>query len=732
MYARNQSSKEAYVRGGATNQHASPSLGREAEDNGGLLAYSAFQLVERSLSVEASTSFIQSTAPMTEENDLSDPDDLSHVTLAERLKNLSLDITENRFFGRSSMFLYAQNCIEFKNERSGTHGGNFARTKRPVFWELREWEKDYLRMKDFNYVFPEPDLLESLISLYFDNCHILLPVLHRPTFENDVRNQLHLRNPSFAATLLTVCALASRFSTDPRVYLKDADQTSSGWKYISQVPLASTISLVQTTVYDLQRYALAAMYFLGSSMNHTAWTLAGIGLRLAQDGGLHRRQRNKYRPNKEAELRKRAFWCLVAMDRTMSSLLGRPCALYGEDIDVDYPVECDDEYWETEDPTQAFRQPPDRPSFMSAFLSYLGLCDIIGSMLRTLYSTKKCRIIHGLIGENWEVRVVAELDSALVTWRRSLPRHLQWNPEISDRTFFQQSLFLNTFFCYVRIQIHRPLLRNDCLSTTPFIVCREVSTECAHLLQAASVRGGLTDPHIVMAAFASALTLIIDLWAEREFISPDEVARYNTNIESCVTYIKRSENRWPGSARMGDMLAEFRSVRSVHVEGDKVEASQSSMSSTSHSHQQGQPSNLSIYGDTLLGSYPSVTALSTPSPPGPSKAQDQVTAPLNVSQLPTDTPFNFDFSHIQTSPGSNVIVPQYSGMNQQDVALFNNPGSNHGSGPTSPDAQFQSLFADPSTTLWSQAPVAYSIEEWDNYIMSLERMNGQLTSTGNG
>lgn len=37
-------------------------------------------------------------------------------------------------------------------------------------------------------------------------------------------------------------------------------------------------------------------------------------------------------------------------------------------LDLDLPIECDDEYWETEDPAQAFNQPAGVPSMLSFFI----------------------------------------------------------------------------------------------------------------------------------------------------------------------------------------------------------------------------------------------------------------------------------------------------------------------------------------------------------------------------
>ena len=58
--------------------------------------------------------------------------------------------------------------------------------------------------------------------------------------------------------------------------------------------------------------------------------MVGIGLRVMQDVGVHRRMRTKRR-TLENELWKRCFWVLIITDRTFSNLLGRSCAIQDEE-----------------------------------------------------------------------------------------------------------------------------------------------------------------------------------------------------------------------------------------------------------------------------------------------------------------------------------------------------------------------------------------------------------------
>lgn len=90
---------------------------------------------------------------------------------------------------------------------------------------------------------------------------------------------------------------------------------------------------------------------------------------------------------------------------------------------MEYPIECDDAYWETDDPDKVFQQPPGRPSSITGFVCLIKLCDILAFALRTLYANKKLKLSSGLVGNDWEGRMVAELDSSMNLWKDSLPDH---------------------------------------------------------------------------------------------------------------------------------------------------------------------------------------------------------------------------------------------------------------------------------------------------------------------
>ncbi|KAJ7069947.1 hypothetical protein C8F01DRAFT_537904 [Mycena amicta] len=130
--------------------------------------------------------------------------------------------------------------------------------------DIQPWEQQLYEQTP-QYVFPEQDLMDSLICLYFDNVHSTLPILHRESFERSVSEETHKRDHHFAASLLAVLS----YSDDPRVLVDGYSTLSSGWKFITQVPILRRG--FEPNIYDVQYYFLLALYALTTSKAQDSW-----------------------------------------------------------------------------------------------------------------------------------------------------------------------------------------------------------------------------------------------------------------------------------------------------------------------------------------------------------------------------------------------------------------------------------------------------------------------------
>ncbi|THU82328.1 hypothetical protein K435DRAFT_844426 [Dendrothele bispora CBS 962.96] len=288
----------------------------------------------------------------------------------------------------------------------------FFSVRRPRFWD--EKDEDTRGCFEFGklssassfptYTFPSPTHLRSLIITYFTQYNVYLPLLHRPTFERAVfEEELHLRDKTFGALVLVVCAIATcgsggqgveeekeddvgrRTRQGERKREREGQRKGLGWEWLQQIPIERFVFGQPISLHLMQMLCLYTYHLQGiCPHSDTAWVLSGIAIRLAQAAGLHRRKSSSSsrgfkagpspgtdaktngggeRPTNasgpglgpshtaESELWKRVFWVLIFMDTFISSWFGRPRAISWHDFDIEPLIECDDEYWPGEPAT---------------------------------------------------------------------------------------------------------------------------------------------------------------------------------------------------------------------------------------------------------------------------------------------------------------------------------------------------------------------------------------------
>lgn len=102
-------------------------------------------------------------------------------------------------------------------------------------------------------LFPENDLLQDLIDIYFARFDPYMPLLHRSSFEQSVSEGLHLVDIGFGQVVLAVCALASRWSDDSRSMPEGTDsEHSKGWRWYRQISVKTSSYVEAPMLYDLQ------------------------------------------------------------------------------------------------------------------------------------------------------------------------------------------------------------------------------------------------------------------------------------------------------------------------------------------------------------------------------------------------------------------------------------------------------------------------------------------------
>ncbi|KJA21189.1 hypothetical protein HYPSUDRAFT_67935 [Hypholoma sublateritium FD-334 SS-4] len=630
-------------------------------------------------------------------------EDLAEVALSKHLDHLRI---KERYFGSASSLMFVKHCSDLKAEITGFKADG-SKYKRPSFWYLRPWEVEYARAQEPRYLYPDEHLLHNLVALYFAKVNPFLPLLHRPTFFKMLLEKQHHRDVSFGTVVLMVCALGARYSQDPQVLSPgDTSGLSAGWQYFRQVPLHPDGFRVSPVLHDLQYYCLVHVYLLTSSACHVAWNVLGLAIQSAMARGVHRRRSAPQKPSKHEELMKRAFWCLIFLDRSSSAFSGRPCVIADEDFDLDYPIECDDEYWEADDPEQAFKQPSGQPCTITGFVHMLKLFVILAFAHRTLYSTKKTKVLSGLpFDDGWEQRTVAQLDSSMNQWKNSLPDSLQWDPERTDLVTFHQSVHLHTAYSYAQIQIHRPfLIKKSPLSFTSLAICTNAARSCAHVLEAGMTRGIKASPLLITSVLNAGLVISLNLWGSGRSGFIKDPTKQMEDFQTCVNFLKESEKRWHIGGRSVDLLAELNFSAKDYQESPRNKRRWDSSCTPMQSTTSGYPqSGISCANPRTAMSEPAGENVPNPGLNVLSGISDwdflllqmghvqpNIGTPANQGELPTDFPQTS--IHINPTTGLSDTV----GQAEQVPEFLMTEGD---------------LFS-----LWSDIPRAFNQDEWGVYL----------------
>ncbi|KAJ7459695.1 fungal-specific transcription factor domain-containing protein [Mycena latifolia] len=619
-----------------------------------------------------------------------DEDDFLHVELADRFRTLSIKTTEDKFFGSSSSFVLVSSTMAAKEKYLGRRA--VPKLRRPLFWEILPWEKEAYDQRP-RYVYPLSDLIAALLDLYFKNVHPILPVLHRPSFEQSVAEGLYLKDTQFGAVLLAVLGVASRYSNDPRVLVDTDASLSAGWKFVKQVQVVR--KLFEPTLYDVQFYCLITLFSCGTSAPQGSWLYLGLGIRALQQRGAHRRIRKERALDPKDQ-------SLLYLDRLVSLFSGRPAGIHPEDYDVDLPLEVDDEYWE-----HGFTQPLGKPSLLSYFVCQVRLCEILGDALRRLYASSKLKALMGWSGPEWEQRAVAELDSAMNSWFDSLPTHLRWDPDRTPDVFFHQSAVLYTTYYYIQIAIHRQFIHKATVLASPSLsISTSAARSALHIADVWLKKVRRLPPELMYmnSVFVSGVILLLNMFAtKRAGLSIDK----NRDLE----FLKFAESRWQPAGRLWELLQELKSLDgplpvkwTTRNEFQHTSASASKIERTTVSRE--TPSSLIDSAGTPQHEFYPTHRQSVEEPPEMSFEQ----GPEHLWDMPSNQSLP-----LPNDPETAIYLEQLLA----DTAEFDtmNLSTANGFSDSSQELANSSILDDELASLWMAAPTDFAgINQWDAYL----------------
>lgn len=194
---------------------------------------------------------------------------------------------------------------------------------------------------------PRPDLppkhiADHILSSYYASVHIIIPILHWPTFEQEYEavykaGSLHGVPPVWASLFFSVLAVGVLFSSDPSIH-----RPHKGKEFIETSRMLTDMWNDEFVIDHARGAILTSIFLAELNLKSAAWTWLASSVRISQDIGLH--CETGPWPMIEGEMRRRVWWGIYVWDRHMSLELGRPLLIEDADCDVSLPAAIDDHY----------------------------------------------------------------------------------------------------------------------------------------------------------------------------------------------------------------------------------------------------------------------------------------------------------------------------------------------------------------------------------------------------
>lgn len=213
----------------------------------------------------------------------------------------------------------------------------------------------------------DPDLLgllpprataDRLWRTYIENFESYYRILHVPTFESEYRCFWATQQGPrcFLAQLLSICAIASCFRDEDRLYQEAQIRT---WIEAVRQWLFRADPRAQLTLGYLQAHLLMLVAGDVHWMKiDRSWISSGALIRTAISAGLHRDPRDFFRVSPfYAELRRRLWYSILEYDLVTSFAKGRTPTVREDEYDCELPANTFDEFISETSSESAIRQP---------------------------------------------------------------------------------------------------------------------------------------------------------------------------------------------------------------------------------------------------------------------------------------------------------------------------------------------------------------------------------------
>ncbi|TFK29468.1 hypothetical protein FA15DRAFT_752599 [Coprinopsis marcescibilis] len=554
---------------------------------------------------------------------------------------------------------------------------------------------------EFSRQLPPDHVQQRLLDLYFRFIHSAFPVIHKRSFFDAYKNshQRSLTRPEAdgmmganrrrqripALLLFTMFSLAARYDETTPLPPDPTLMWSAGDEYLDKAKIILDKTYSSSRPSTCQALLLLGYREVGIGAMAQAWTYIGMGIRMAQDLGMHRSAEGWARVGLggrlfndwELQERKRIWYACVVMDKYISTYIGRPLMIFERDFDTPLPSEEDPEELELWH-SKAHGDTNATPSYkISCFNASSTLSGILSTIVQAIYAVRPVSSRHA------ESLV---LEGLLDKWYLELPEQLRYDSNAPNKqTPLPHILTLHMQYWCAVLLLHRPFIRSVChakqkaddsedpealaIASKSYELCAGAANHITATITAYAEKYPLNRCSVFLCYYLFTAS-IMHITILSTYPSDPQAS---LGLKKCMDALEMIETVWPSAARAlqllrgakvnlqgSEYISQASSARQKRTAAQPLDDSDH-LSTTRYLN--GQPNNLHSTRIGEVGTnyiYPnaSLYAPHTPSNPSHTSALSPVsaTSPTNYRWHSED--FHSHHSFNNHTPLSTSVLPQ--------------------------------------------------------------------------
>lgn len=410
---------------------------------------------------------------------------------------------------------------------------------------------------------PTPEMKVILTEAYFSNIHPQYPFIHRPTFQlwEDECWRAVSAGALDRVSSMSLFSVLMVYAIGSLVQGQSHHDTAEAYHAMALDRISAILDL--DSLESIQALLFSAVYSIRSPAGASLWKLSGMAMRYCIELGYHldTERHHRHVDLLTKEMIKRCFWVAYDIDRVAAFTLGRPVGIPEASIDVDLPLDTDDESITVNGLTSVPRsQATDPPTLMSGAIHAYKLRRLWTKMNDQLYPPRG-RLYCGDSGS--QRHVIDSLREELEDWHTATPDQLDYSAShplsvFASKSWFQLAYDHSILLLYRHYMVASQSSRhgvdvsdhahaddmaktaNDALEEC-FVRAREICVVYRRIYQSSSVQFTWGSIHIL---FLAGLTYLFCLWRSSPLRSKAKQSDVIGTCLACSTVLIIVAERW--------------------------------------------------------------------------------------------------------------------------------------------------------------------------------------------